>query len=86
MRVCACVRVLGESAAKWLKHSTANQKGGRLCPSSHYTPLGTLPQVQMATWPIRLLGMDKTTGCAYSTNVHVHVRCKCIGGTSRAKV
>ena len=79
--VCVCVCVCGELCGLVVKAVDWQPKGARFNP--HQPPLekkifslGTLPRPKknskLGTWP--RLGMDKTTGCAYSTKVQVGLR------------
>ena len=82
MCVCVCVCVCGELcglAVDW------QPKGARFNPhqppleKKRSSPLAPYPgprkiNSKLGTWPIARLGMDKTTGCAYSTKVQVGLR------------
>ena len=79
--MCVCVYVGGELCGLVVKAVDWQPKGARFNP--HQPPLekkDLLPwhptQAQenskLGTWP--RLGMDKTTGCAYSTKVQVGLR------------
>ena len=79
--VCMCVSVCGELCGLVVKRLTGNLKvPGSIPTSLHWRKkifsLGTLPRPKknskLGTWP--RLGMDKTTGCAYSTKVQVGLR------------